>query len=821
MATPQPIKSAFGSQPSSLSGSIPSETAEAEFENELAAFDIPTVNKPSSAMVNQVGQFQDTFRESGDPRNSANQLMNQTGEEGISPEELEAEASMQKLQQSTDANFDPNAELTDPIQRGILSYAVTPREAIGRLEKKFGSGNSRLTDRGVEFRPTAKEKWRVVDKETFSFFNDLIADNVRTIQEGFVENAGRIGGFVGGATEGALEGAAKGALVGSVVPGVGTVLAGTAGGITEGLMKGLAFSSIGGGLGSAAAVTSGDFVQEVLLSIERDPDRSRTGEAATAAAIGAGFFMVAKFSSSKLARAKLKAKAFGETMQSVKERVSQVTENINILNGLGIIKDGKQIKLLPNQMAGDIIPDLQAVAKELGTEDGFNNFVRQQGELIEDGFYSVAELAGNVKGVRDPNFASKISDSVFSTRAVEGKTIGEFREAALAKSKGAKYQLPRARDAMQSIFNDLGVPPTSLRPGQIPIIGEPSAFQKLTTDTIMETYPDLTRDQATSFLGIIKKFDRLGIDKDNFNLKNVDNEYTVLRNKLDLLFKSRAGLPLAHKLLPLKNSLRDDWADIIGKELGPEGQKDYLAAMGRFKEVNQHLGNLTSALTDSEISREAFVKTVFNKGTKALPQIKAIRTLIQEQSPELWRDLTGEYLESAISGKTDKVTKAVNWKAVRNQIDGIGKEMKDEIFAGTNYNSEGLDALLSIGEHFQKFPTPPLPKQSGRSLPAKVIRGIVVLASQTLATQKADTAADLVNALGGKDNALAAYLNAGGINDIMRLVPKVRRPDMLTKLHQVVDLSLDDSRTSRLIKNAGVPAIKTGIRVKVTREDKN
>lgn len=821
MATVQQVAQSK-SQPSELPAS-----PDAQVENIFAGLgqqaknvDVDQPASPAeSDMANQLTAVRNADREPTDPQSPENQLFQGTGiateAPPVSPEltpqqrsGIEEEVFFDKLKVTRKKadRFDPDKELEDPIQRGRLAFATNSYELVKGLETKFGSANARVTERGVEFREGPQQDWATIDNEAITNYLDL-ADGARLIFEGVIENAARTGGFISGFGQGAPVGAATGAGVGTVLaPGPGTVVGGASGFVTGGLLQGILRGAAAGGLGSAAAIQFADKVQEEVLGIERDPNRSALIESSAALALGAGFDFLATKTAKKIASARLAAQQLGENLIHVKNRVNEVTENLDIVNKLGVLKDGKQLKLAPNQMAGDLSPELQEVAKELGTTDGWRNFIIKQGQAIKEAYVGIGQLVGNVQKLSDPDFANKISRSIFSSRRMEGRLIGKFRDQALKKSAGAVHNVNRAGEAFGNLIDQLGVDPT-LKGDDLA-----QAISKLSIDDVVAAFPSLTGNQPQALRGILSKFAK-EVREEGMDLASMDRQYTVLRGKLDELYSSKSGLPLASKLTELKNALRDDWTDAIGRELGESAQVDYAKAMDTFSSISKEMGKLNKSLLNSDISREAFVREVFSKKGTSLGQIRAMRALIQENEPQLWRDLTGDYLKTILDDATDTTTKQVDWKKVAGKLSGLGS-LKEEIFAGTDTPPEALDAILTIGQHYKKFGTKFKAEPGKKSLPGKVIRAAVVLFSNTLATQKADTTADLVNALGGKDQSFLKFLNAGGAEQVAQFVKETRRPGFLTKLGLVMDTatrkSMEAVDETAGVSGLGKAAVETG-----------
>lgn len=786
------LTSPFAAKPSQLANPVPGEGAEQDALAELEQFrgadiDVPQVGTGEGDVVSQVGQVQQANLEPNDPRN---------------------QDYFQNLAQAQSANFDPNAELQSMSQRGRLSFATTDREVVNGLVTEYGKENVQITDRGVEWRPDPNSKWRLVDNKELTNMYDL-ADAERMIAEGIVENVGRIGGFVGGAGAGALAGAGAGAVVGGPLAPITS----SAGAISGAMLSSIKGAAAAGAVSSPTALNFGDWVQTEIMNIERDPERNRALESTVAAGLGAGFNLIAAKSARSVAMANGKARQLGQYVSNVKDQVSNVLENVEMLNAMKLVKDKDGLKMLPHQVTGDMVPEFQSIAKELSTETGYRNFIKKQGEAIYNTYLSAAELVGNVRNLNDPNFADKVASSVYSSRNIDGQLIGKFRDEALKKGSKNLYAVNNTHEALQDMVERFGV-------------NSIEDLRKLDKDALhAATGGTLTDSQAIALRDTVLKVTD-ALQGPGLSMKQLDTFYTGLRNRLDLAFNSREGLPLAKQLVRIKDALRDDWTQAIGKELGPESLEAYGQAMQRYSDTSKQLGNLSRTLMDNNISKEVFMKELFSNKKISLGQIRAVRQLVTQNEPELWSDMTGDYFNSLIKDATDTATGAVNWKQMRSKFDKLGPQMQKEIFEGTGYSPKVIEAAMEVGEHVQKSAFKFQTNQGKVSLPVKGARAAIILFSKTLATQKADTAADLLNAIGGKDQALIKYLNSGGVEEIAKFIPKVQRQNFLTRMLYRTDLATQKagnamaSRAAQGARTLGVSGAKTSTRergVEMTR----
>lgn len=275
--------------------------------------------------------------------------------------------------------------------------------------------------------------------------------------------------------------------------------------------------------------------------------------------------------------------------------------------------------------------------------------------------------------------------------------------------------------------------------------------------------------------------------------KAIDAEYTQLRGSIDKLMKNHSDMPLAREFIKLKDALRDDWADAIGEQLGGELKKNYLKSMTKFSGMTKRMKRLGNLLKKEDISREAFVKQVFSKGQDALPRIKNIRKIIQAQDPDLYNRFVGDYFTTLRNKHTvDGVT---DWSKAAKEFNGLGDEFKQQLFAGTGIDRKSAEALFRVGNIFSQSDKAFRANVAEDNAFKKLIKnGLLLLQiDRVLPQTSAQAGASMITSLGGKDNALAKYMAAGGLEDAIELLPKAIQPKARNYWAEALSIALGDS----------------------------
>lgn len=747
--------SPYAAKPSSVSNPVPNAQATEDF-----FADLPDSPPPASVPAQKPNMLERV----GDQIQGG---MDQAAQ-GEVPDffaELDQPLEDVSVEQIPPEQYDPKAELDSFTDRLKLSFGTTDAQKRDFLRQKFGEANVKKVKDGFIFRPDAKAKWRKVDSDTFSILNDVFADNARTIYEAIIE-----GGIRGvGAATGALAGAQSGALAGAglgtaVAPGPGTALGGAGGFITGGGAGALGGFLASGPLATAGAFREGEAMSQ-RLGIPEDPSRDITGETITAGAIGAVFPLVGGIMAKRKAQseaAKRLTKDATYTPEAVKREVEAAKRAVQELQEAGIYKEGEFI-FTPNQLRPDL-PEAKVAAREISSSPEWRKFMADQGDTIQRGYDAIVNRVANLSGSK-LGLGKKFSSRIDELEEAEGTLIGKFRQGAELQSKGTPQKVDRFRQSVSDSLKSFGF--EAKAPVRDPLTGAVSSvsIKAPTVEQIIEQ-TGLSRGEATYLQAKLSRLGKLALsDAQGVPLKEIDAEYKALTKDINKFMKSPEKAQLAMELISIKNALRDDWVDAIGKNQ-PEGAKAaYQSSLERFSEIKDSLKALNSVIKQENVSKEALARQIFSKGRTGLDRIQATRALIQKDDPDLWKDIVGEYFSSTMRAAQDGTGK-VNWLKLSKDIEGLGPEALDEMFAGTGLKPKDMQNFLNMAKRVESTKFEALPVAGKMNLLKSGIRVMFSFFG------KADAVEQAISSL-GKDKAVAKFLNEGGLEELLKeLEPK-------------------------------------------------
>jgi hypothetical protein len=546
------------------------------------------------------------------------------------------------------------------------------------------------------------------------------------------------------------------------------------------------------GASAMATLNIADQVAENLFGVERDPERSRTAENAIAFAAGATFNMLGASIGRRLARNKATRDAAISAVEKINSKITDAKEMIGIVEktGMKLNPSTGEMFLTPGQATQGAMPELTMVEKEFSKLPEYRNFVEQQGEVMKDAYEGMVERVARENGItkipKDFQLSYKQMGEFF------GKEIGRFREMA---KEGLKLKQPAPQTFQKMVdMND---------------VFQSSGKQQATM--LQELYPALTDSQSkivASTLNKVKgKFKNGAID-----IKDVDQLYTMLRTQIDNSANSAAGKPVADALIPIKNALRDDYAEMIGKVVPPDQKQAYGNFMKRYADFKSGEGELRNLLKTSALSRKALISKLF-EGTNSLSLAKSVKTVMDETDPAFFKQLAGEYFMKLKNDAVDpdNIGK-VNWRAMArkfgaNEKTGLGKEMQDMLLDGAGLKREEFNALMNIGQMIQgtsfKFAVEKPPEKLGW---AKTLWNLVM----TRGAAQSSAGATILESMAFKDGTpFMTYMKDGGFEKFVKAFPNYS-PSKIANARAFVD-----NWTPPVVKTgarAGVQMLKTSTR---------
>lgn len=778
MAGPQRVAQS-NSQPSGLTASNAQEVNPfADLVEEDAPIEINVGGQEGSQFTGQVSGLQQDISQQGAEQVQADaNMFSDLGDEEALP--VEEELTPDRFPQEP-GEEDPQAQKLNEMFRSLEVAKEDIANKSARFRLSFaGTDDSKLAEAKKIFK---SKKVEMIDGELFVGGKVLDKDDEDIISEAL--------DWSREATETAIDVGVTAA----ATPFVGPLAAGA--------------------LGATTALNLTDQIAENLLGIARDPNRSRTLENSLAVGMGASFNLFGATLARKAAAKAISKKAAVETLETAGKKMDAATEAVQEVMTSGFVKEGDEIKFLAGQVIGkkgDIMPSLGVLEKNLSTEPGFKNFVIRQGEAISNAYDGMAKQLGAKVGAT-VDAGKRIATRALDLTRIEGKAIGTYRDAAIKSSKGVAQPVNRAVETIQKELQELG----------IDHIGK---LRTLDVDDILAQNISMSRDQAERYLIMLKTVGKTIIDNpQGISLKKMDTIYTGLRRQIDNLANKTSGadktdLPLMEKLIEIKNSLRDDWTDAIGNELGPGVKEAYQENLAAYSKKRIHVTNLNRVLKQENISREAFIKDVFNKGKKGLSHMRDLRALVQTEDPKLWKEFVGDYFNQLKSANTKDGV--VNWSAAKKQFDDLGSQFHDEIFNGAGVTKRQANAMFEVGNLFTQakfnFSSEAAEATGFKNFVKAKAKAAVLVVSNIFMQTRVDAAAQLMKSMGGKQNTLAKYLKAGGLEDLVQHMPELKAAMTRTKLEAVVEAALSSAGAATKIatgtgQDPASRLVRTGIR---------
>jgi hypothetical protein len=604
------------------------------------------------------------------------------------------------------------------------AFTVTGPESVAVLKQSGMFDDVKEAKDGVLVKRRGRKGWEKFDREKL----ELIGDTMDFTRDGFemvVENLVRAGGIVAGTF---------------AAPGAGTV----------------AGAMAAGALGAVTAKNAGDALAQTGFGIPRDPNRNMVAENALAATFGAGFTMIG---SSIARRAIARNSARAEAQKSVDYALKRVADtNADIAevkaSGIALGPDGK-FRMDPHQSVGSgVIPEIDATAKELSTEESFRNFRRNISESVTGAFDSVSKTLGAQAG-RGAEIGDDFVLAATDVRKVEGKLIGAFRDQAETQLKGLSHPAPRTVQTLQFMQESFG--------------GKPMEAAKQL---------GLTAPQAKRFLDEFGKLQTM-MEKTKGGMR-LDTQYAwekKLTQQIGAHINSPNGRQYAIAVMQLRDAIRDDGLDMMETSFRSMGDKEgkllnsFLSSKARYKEIMDGTRSLGKLLETENISRNELVGKLF-EGKGSYKFAMSAKTLINETNPKLWDNLSAEYFSKLRNEATAPVTNNVNWGQMTKKWGGLDERLQQELLSSTGIPKEGMNALLRLGTRLQGTSFEAMAKEGRKAGMVNMLKTVFVFWGGG-ATAKGSAAGNLIEGM-GKDQALAKWLKDGGIEEILQEMPGLK-----------------------------------------------
>lgn len=670
-----------------------------------------------------------------------------------------AEAAQQgQLQVRPEGGPSIKEQIGEAFTRIRSSFARTTKERKQVLEEKFGEGNVKLYGDTFMVKRPGDKKFTKFDRDDLEVIGDLL-DFSREITEEAVAAPAEAAGALLGGPAGFVAGRAGGAVLGN---------------------------------------TAADFIAEKALGIERDPERSRFQENAIAAGVNTvvGAIGTKAFKALRNSKSALK-NAIPE--RQLLSRQSKELENISKeLSESGLIQNipGTDTPIMLHQLHPDS-PNARSLAKGLANSAEFRQAQQAQGELFEDALNSyVASVKQVSRGAGLPDSGSTLpknfADLSDQLRRAEGAEIGRFKMQARAKiPKGTK--LPLSNNTVGEVTNlmqQMGF--------RFQAQGNDLQILKPKVDEVLGVMNLSTPGAARNFIGTMdmaaRKLKGNGLTLDEF-----DQLINVLESRRPQAKK--VGGQFGASFDRILSGLRDGRRQAIKSGLDPESAKLFDSTMDRFGELAESQNTLARVIENDQLTTNAFVKQLFDRGKDNLEQIRSAKSLLRDH-PEAWGQMSGQWLESKIArfgGDTSAFLKHMR---------GFDPEFMEEVFGGTGGDPKVFMDLLKFGDRIYKTRIDP-------SVDTPGLRGLLKSSMQFVADFKfmnPGAMAKLFGLDGSNADQMAKILSSDGITEFLDTVPMRKRKFVMDKIDTAIKYARLNGFVGKQVARASELGARAGIR---------
>ena len=569
------------------------------------------------------------------------------------------------------------------FERAKLSFAQTEVE-----QRSFLEGIPGVTK--VEFKDgdpivTRNGKRKRVDPEEFEFFADLFADIARPVLEAGIEVP-----FI---TAGATIGGALGATAGTAAAPVAGTIAGGAAGLIA-----------GGAAGAAIATNLGDFVQESLIGIERDPERSRLLETALSAVLGGTLNLVGGKLVALGAKRKLVKEIAGQNVAAVGKIDRLGTEFRGALTDLqdaGLTTtvtgaDGKPINVLLSNLDLNT-PEAKQLVTTLRSSDDFLRIQDDLAEIHRENVDVILESIGDTQGIRnfdkiaatDSDIAEKVVGFVKNLKEAEGKKIGEFKTRAAKLFRTSPAPVSRTDGALIEVFEEFGV----RRKGD-ELLG-------LDADSISKAVAIENPNLLKPIVSVVEDLNETLLNKGGLSPADLEKFVKRVGNLNASRAISKEGV-LKRQVAKLSSALRSDRIDTVEEALPDNLKGEFRASMQKFSRIARSTGEVAELLDGDELATDAFVNSIFKGGKDSLRRLRATKAIVRQENPQLWKELSGEFLNKIILDASKGGTVRPTIQQVISKLNKFGPSFRKELLEDSPFSVKDLQSALALAQKFEK-----------------------------------------------------------------------------------------------------------------------
>lgn len=817
MATPQPLKSAYGNKPSSVPDPVPA-TPDADlsqFDAELEQFKAPSVSKPDANMAQQMNQFQDTLREPSDPRNSQNPLMQD-------PAELELAAASGNVPDDfsyqNDIMDEPAPEEVDPKQ-AAMEFGERFKFALAGL--KSNKAKIDLLDRMYipkDFDPRRDRKEdfiRVVDIDNGS--KVYVRKNKR---DKFTTLDLPLG-------EGGPEEFLKDVIADSPREGLQTLAA-------------LALETPIGRYGKAARAgalalspSAGEWAADFIagqLGIEQRTSKEVLRDSITEGGLnilGAGAIKGFKGLKNKLTVGKNELKTaarllpekdfgLGLTVDALEEANDFITRDSSFLKVLN--QDGKEIGtfLMPDQFdtTKEGIPLYQGLRKAFQAEDKIVAIKKQQGEVLAQGLekfkQQYAKTLGDASG---QNLADKISNIAKSVVKDEGVELDRIRQIAQKQQLDVGGQrlegglLEASQNIRKGFLDKLGLYNAMFKDPQAAM-----GLDQLITKPKLSAQETAIKEQALANLPF-KPTSTKALMKEYANYAKASGEGMLTLQELNnmtnrwgavgemLLKNDPAAARLAFGMRSEMAALRDNAHINFLGQVDPQLARSYMVTMGKYGAIKEQMQTIVGLAEKGGQSLDALAQVIFDPKKKQ--NLMMIKDVLDRASngPEAWENLRASFLDKLIN---DSVTKSNPFSSLNKSLFQLTQKVGNEpsVMDIMVPNIDERKALFSIARLGSAKELSQISNKSSTEQKQQVVDKLLGIMSP-FNNARARSAMGLFSMF-SKDSALMKYASSEGIEKYIasRKLPK-------NKVVQLMGLKADMQTISDAFEGAGRAQIRS------------
>ena len=523
-----------------------------------------------------------------------------------------------------------------------------------------------------------------------------------------------------------------------------------------------------------------------------------------------------KLSSKAVQIAERKAALEATPEAAVGNMINDMQESVAVLNRLkenGIIDE--KFAFRPDQATHEA--NLHSAALQASKSKTFQDIAEVQGEMMAKSWEKLDQGASKLAG--GDNFGNKMLEKLGSSDKAFGALIGEARQAVIKSKPDALIEAPLVKQNLELVMKELGFStqpktqaskillsgPAGYAPEQV-VVGKefitPSAEK--VADMLELSSASRIADAQKIIKDVSGLADLMTNNKGQLSAKMLNTKYTELVDRIGKRIGDNTSIGYTRTMIKLKDAIRDDFAEGIAKIGGAELGADYSTAMSRYKMFRQAEDSLGSLLERGSITSEQFIKHVFSSGAEGAERIGQMKKILDVTDPGAFQQLKGQWFKqladaSPLEGAKSDRLGSIDFNKFEKKLTSIGEDALKQVF--DKQELANLRDYLAIGKKMQAADFAYLPADIPPGLMLRAINAVKAFSgfNHFLGAHRAGPsrinadAANLVLNIAPDDMALK-YLTAGGVEDIMKLVPTARKLEVRSNLERIVQFGLESAK---------------------------